>query len=94
MRRRITGSLAALLAEAEPARTGALLITGGDTLLACLDRLGGQGLEPLLELFPGVVLSRFQANGRTRLVISKSGGFGEETLLTDLKALIEGQTNG
>ena len=91
IRRRITASLAARLALLAPDDTGALLITGGDTLLACLTRLGGLTLEPLLELFPGVVLSRFTAGGQVRFVISKSGGFGEETLLTDLRALIEGQ---
>lgn len=89
VRRRITASLAEALAAAEPEWPGALLITGGDTLLACLTRLGGQGIEPLLELFPGVVLSKCSLAGRERIIISKSGGFGDETLLTDLKELIE-----
>ena len=81
--------LAEALAAVEPEWSGALLITGGDTLLQCMARLGGQGLEPLLELFPGVVLSKCRLAGRERLIISKSGGFGEESLLTDLRKLIE-----
>ena len=73
----------------EPVWSGALLITGGDTLLQCLARLGGQEIEPLLELSPGVVLSKCRLAGRERMIISKSGGFGGETLLTDLRNLIE-----
>ena len=52
-------------------------------------RLEREGIEPLLELFPGVVLSKCSLAGRERMIISKSGGFGGETLLTDLKDLIE-----
>ena len=89
VRRRIAANLAEALAAVEPEWSGALLITGGDTLLQCMARLGGQGLEPLLELFPGVVLSKCRLAGRERLIISKSGGFGEESLLTDLRKLIE-----
>ena len=67
----------------------ALLITGGDTLLACMDRLGVCQMDPILELFPGVVLCGFEREGERRFVISKSGGFGRETLLTDLRELLE-----
>ena len=89
VRRRIAASLAEALAAVEPEWPGALLITGGDTLLQCLARLDAQGIEPLQELFPGVVLSKCSLAGRERMVISKSGGIGDETLLTDLKTLIE-----
>ena len=88
-RRRITANLAEALAALEPEWPGALLITGGDTLLQCLKRLGVNAIEPLLELFPGVALSRCGMDGRERFVISKSGGFGEQTLLTDLQKLIQ-----
>lgn len=93
IRARVTASLAEMLAQMEPETTGALLITGGDTLLACMERLGGLGLEPVLELFPGVILARAVGGERERWVIAKSGGFGEETLLTDLREMIAG-TNG
>ncbi len=64
---------------------GTILITGGDTLLQCMMRLDVSELEPVRELYPGVVLSRFRYGGVSRLVLSKSGGFGQETLLADLK---------
>ena len=63
---------------------GTLMITGGDTLLQCMDALGVREMEPLGQLAPGVVLSRFAYQGSERFVISKSGGFGEPDLLKDL----------
>ena len=91
------GSAAEILAELEDpcvnscddSCEGSVMIIGGDTLLACLRRLGCKDLEPLAELFPGVVLSLYRAGGREKFLISKSGGFGSETLLADLKELIE-----
>lgn len=68
---------------------GTLLITGGDTLLQCMNCVRVYEMEPIAELAPGVVLSRFTLNGRTRFVISKSGGFGKSSLLCDIKKQIE-----
>ena len=64
---------------------GSLLITGGDTLMECMKRLGVSRMEPIGELSAGVVYSRFQYEQKDYCVISKSGGFGRETLLSDLK---------
>lgn len=63
---------------------GTLLITGGDTLLQCMDYMDIHEIEPLCEMDSGVVLSRFTYQGYTRYVISKSGGFGKEDLLIKL----------
>lgn len=67
---------------------GTLLITGGDTLLQCMNQMGVYEVEPIGEMAKGVVLSRFTLNGCSRFVITKSGGFGCETLMTDLVAMI------
>lgn len=67
---------------------GTLLITGGDTLLQCMNQMGVTEMEPICEMFHGVVLSRFGYGGCSRYVLSKSGGFGERTLLPDLKKLL------
>ena len=91
IRVRVCGALGDILAGLfVGGEIGTPLITGGDTLLQCMARLGISRLEPLAELRPGVVLSGFMHNGVRRLVLSKSGGFGGESLLTDLKAQIEG----
>ena len=92
VRRCISGSLGRILPGLlESPVNKSLLITGGDTLLECMNRMRVRQMEPLLEVFPGVVLSVFEAGGKARYVITKSGGFGEETLLCDLKRLIETQ---
>ena len=61
-----------------------LMITGGDTLLGCMKRLGVREMEPLCELEAGIVLSNFILNHQKCQVISKSGGFGSDELLSQL----------
>ncbi len=92
VRESVSGVLGRLLPELLPGlKNKTLLITGGDTLLQCMNRMRVWDMEPLTEVFPGVVLARFQAEGETRYVITKSGGFGSPSLLCDLKKLIEEQ---
>ena len=67
-----------------------LMITGGDTLLGCMEQLGVREMEPVCELAPGTVLSGFSLGEKKNQVISKSGGFGQETLLLDLAGKISG----
>ena len=90
MRENISGALGRILPELlSEIEDKTLLITGGDTLLQCMNRMRVWDMEPMTEIFPGVVLSRFQAKGAERYVITKSGGFGEQSLLCDLKKKIE-----
>ena len=71
---------------------GTLLLTGGDTLLQCMNSVGIHELEPICEMERGVVLARFGCNGTTRYVITKSGGFGHADLLTELAKQIAADT--
>ena len=87
LRVRISGALGDILSrlmEKESSLPGSLLITGGDTLLACMKRVGVSEMEPLGELSAGVVYSRFEKDGVARFVISKSGGFGSRDLFREL----------
>lgn len=85
VRQAVSRSIGYLVSRLFPdANLGTLLITGGDTLLQCMDYMDIREIEPLRELYSGVVLSRFAYQGYTRYVISKSGGFGKETLFVDL----------
>lgn len=89
LRVRIAGSLGHLVGAIFTSPSlGTLMLTGGDTLLQCMDCIGVRELEPICELEQGVVLARFTYNGCTRHIITKSGGFGQENLLTDLAARI------
>lgn len=89
LRVRIAGSLGHLVGEIFTSPSlGTLLLTGGDTLLQCMNCIGVSELEPLCELEHGVVLASFTYNNCSRHIITKSGGFGQESLLTDLVARI------
>ena len=92
MRRNISGALGRILPELlSVLEDKTLLITGGDTLLQCMNHMRVWDMEPLTEIFPGIVLSRFRIGDAERYVITKSGGFGEATLLCDLKRRVEEQ---
>lgn len=85
VRRAVSGTIGYLVSQlfACP-ELGTLLVTGGDTLLQCMDYMGVHEIQPLRELDSGVVLSRFAYQGVSRYVISKSGGFGREDLFLEL----------
>ena len=85
MRVRIASGVGQLVGAlfASPA-VGTLLLTGGDTLLQCMNSVGVHELEPICEMERGVVLARFGCGGTTRYVITISGGFGQADLLTAL----------
>lgn len=68
-----------------------LFITGGDCLVAFLDTIKISELHPLCELLPGVVLSQFLYQGHVFNLLSKSGGFGEESLLLDIIQVVQQQ---
>lgn len=93
MRVRIAGGIGQLVGAifASPS-VGTLLLTGGDTLLQCMNSVGVHELEPICEMERGVVLARFGCNGTTRYVITKSGGFGQADLLTKLAKQIAADT--
>lgn len=63
---------------------GRFMIIGGNALLAFLGAIRCCKLTPVYELCPGAVLSRVDYQGRQYEIISKSGGFGQEELLSAL----------
>ena len=68
-----------------------MLITGGDTLMAFMRTVQVSEISPICELVPGSVLSMVQIGGEVYSIISKSGGFGEKTLMVDLAKRVLGQ---
>lgn len=68
-----------------------ILITGGDCLLGFMKHIGCDTIAPVCEMDPGTVLSEIELQGRTVTVISKSGGFGDKNLLTDLAEKMSGK---
>ena len=79
------GALTKILMDQES--SGPIMIIGGDTLLSILNATGMKELIPVRELFPGVVFFRVTYLGRQYEMISKSGGFGCENLITDMREM-------
>lgn len=87
-RERIAGAMGGVLQQVlDMGLDRDVLVTGGDTLLAFMNKVGLDTLTPLGEPVQGVVLSRISYGGRRLNLMTKSGGFGPETLLTDLAAV-------
>ena len=68
-----------------------IMITGGDSLLGFMNQIQVNEITPIREMAPGIVLSSFTRNGHTYEIITKSGGFGGETLFADLAEQIAGK---
>ena len=66
-----------------------LVSTGGDTSMGICQHLGISKIEPLQEICPGIPLARIVGSAYNgRLMITKSGRFGEpDTLLKICKLL-------
>lgn len=63
------------------------MVIGGDTLRGILGGMGVSEMEPICEIVPGTVLSVFVQKGNKRQILSKSGGFGEETILVQIERI-------
>lgn len=71
-----------------------IFVTGGATATAVCRGLGIQSLWPMGELAPGVTYNMAHVNGRQLTVITKAGGFGDETvLLESVRFLTGGNTH-
>lgn len=78
--REIAARFGALVNAIEPPAT--LFVTGGETLRAVCAALGAEALSAVGELAPGLPLSRLRGGPWDGvMLISKSGAFGDATLL-------------
>ena len=66
-----------------------LLVTGGDTLLGFMKKVGIKELMPICEISPGCVLTQMEYKNKKHHVISKSGGFGEENLIKNITEILK-----
>jgi uncharacterized protein YgbK (DUF1537 family) len=65
-----------------------ILIMGGDSLIGFIRQAGIDVISPVCEMECGVVLSQLNYKGKMLNVISKSGGFGQKTLFSDLSKML------
>jgi D-threonate/D-erythronate kinase len=80
---------AAAVAFIEKTQPSLLILTGGDTAVSVLGRLGIDRLQVVAELLPGMPLcTGTTKGGRSYRVIMKPGSFGDERTLVELLALV------
>lgn len=72
----------------EETNPDAVMVFGGDTAFGILKAFRCPGLEPIGEVFPGMPVSRVENRGF--YLITKAGGFGDESLICDAKRLLHG----
>jgi uncharacterized protein YgbK (DUF1537 family) len=69
------------------ARPGLLVLSGGDTAISVLARMGVTRLVVQRELLPGVPLTGgVDAAGRTHMIVLKPGNYGDEAALATVLA--------
>lgn len=61
-----------------------IMIAGGDTLFGFMKYINCFELLPIAEISDGSVISQIDVFGQKRNIITKSGGFGNETLLLNI----------
>ena len=61
-----------------------VFLMGGDLLYQFIKQTGINVISPVCEVEQGVVLSEVLYKGKRINIISKSGGFGRESLFMDL----------
>jgi uncharacterized protein YgbK (DUF1537 family) len=86
--RRLSEQLAAAaLPLIEAARPGLLVLSGGDTAISVLARMGVTRLLVERELLPGVPLTRAEdAAGHSHMIVLKAGNHGDEAALATVLA--------
>ena len=73
-----------LAEEAAGLQPDLLILFGGDTAAAVLNRRGIADLWPVRELLPGVVLSQTSDASGRRFIVTKAGGFGSADVVEQI----------
>ena len=70
------------------------MIVGGDALVGFTQEVGASLLEPVDELFPGIVVARYEGTKASGTVITKSGAFGNSGLFHEIHQALEEKAGG
>lgn len=86
----IAGSIGRLVKEIlERVDMGTLVLFGGDTAVGVMDAIECYGMLTVSEIMPGIALSEL-IGGRFRInIVSKAGGFGSETVLSEVESYLD-----
>lgn len=72
----------------------ATMVVGGDALVRFIERVGATLLEPLDELFPGIVVARYEGATTSGTLITKSGAFGNVGLFHEIHQALNEKVGG
>ena len=82
--RKISDAASLCAAVVSELRDRTVMIVGGDALAGFIDLVGATMLEPLDELFPGIVVARYEGGASEGTIVTKSGAFGDVSLFYDI----------
>ncbi len=85
------GLCAALVAQACD-RT--VMVVGGDALVGFVHEVDASLLEPVDELFPGIVVARYEGSRGSGTLITKSGAFGNVGLFHEIHEALQEKVGG
>ena len=85
------GLCAAVVSKATERTT---MVVGGDALVGFVNEVGASLLEPIDELFPGIVLARYEGTHASGTLITKSGAFGNVGLFHEIHQALEEKVGG
>jgi len=66
-----------------------LVVFGGDTLIAIMQHVGCEGIVPLTEITPGVVMAQAIGKEHQFHIVTKSGGFGEKDVIKKIEKYLD-----
>ncbi|MBP3892689.1 MAG: hypothetical protein J6D34_01450 [Atopobiaceae bacterium] len=92
--RRISDAAGLCAAAASEMDERTTMIVGGDALVGFVHDVGATLLEPVDELFPGIVVARYEGSARSGSIITKSGAFGSVGLFHEIHHALEEKVGG
>ncbi|MDI9590979.1 MAG: four-carbon acid sugar kinase family protein [Acidobacteriota bacterium] len=92
--RRISDAAGLCAALASQLSDRTVMVVGGDALVGFVRDVGATLLEPLDELFPGVVVARYEGPVHAGVLVTKSGAFGSVGLFHEIHQALKEKVGG
>lgn len=92
--RRISDAAGLCAAATSEIDSHTTMVVGGDALVGFVNDVGATLLQPVDELFPGIVVARYEGSARSGSLITKSGAFGSVGLFHEIHRALEEKVGG
>lgn len=92
--RKISDAAGLCAAVVSKATERTVMVVGGDALVGFVNEVGASLLEPVDELFPGIVLAHYEGTRASGTLITKSGAFGNVGLFHEIHQALEEKVGG